>query len=72
MKEPLLAALRLLRTATKALDALSIATEALKEIRDTQGKVCDNFELCDHRACQSSYSSWAIADKALKDIADTD
>ncbi len=48
--------------------SLRIATEALEEIKKKEGKVCDNFELCDHRACQSSYSSWAIADKALKDI----
>ncbi len=47
---------------------LRITVEALKEIKDTQGKVCNNFELCHHRACQSSYSSWAIADKALRDI----
>ena len=58
MKELILESLQLLR----------IATEALREIRDTQGKVCDNFGLCHHRACQSSYCSWAIADEALKDI----
>lgn len=38
---------------------------ALQEIKDTQGKVCDEFELCKHRACTSSYSSWAIAADAL-------
>ena len=40
-------------------------TAALQEIRNEQGKVCDNYELCTHRACQSSYTAWAIADKAL-------
>jgi len=47
---------------------LIIAVKALKEIRDTQGKVCDNFELCNHKACHSSYTSWAIADKALSEL----
>jgi hypothetical protein len=40
---------------------------ALKEIRATQGKVCPNFETCSHPGCQSSYSSWVIADNALKE-----
>ena len=52
----------------EALQILTTAVDALKEIRDNEGKVCDNFELCDHRACRSSYSSWYIADKALKEI----
>lgn len=39
--------------------------EALVEIRTTQGKVCEEYELCTHRACASSYASWAIAEKAL-------
>lgn len=47
---------------------LNIAVKALKEIRDTQGKVCEEYEICTHRACQSSYDSWAIADQALKNI----
>jgi len=38
---------------------------ALEEIRRDQGKVCAEFELCTHPACQSSYASWAIADAAL-------
>ena len=38
---------------------------ALTEIRVTQGLVCDVYELCTHVACQSSYASWAIADRAL-------
>lgn len=50
-----------------ALSSFEVYTKkALKEIRDKQGKVCDNFELCNHRACQSSYSSWHIANEALK------
>jgi hypothetical protein len=38
---------------------------ALEEIKTEQGKVCENFELCTHLACQSSCASWFIADKAL-------
>lgn len=49
-------------------NALEIAISALQEIKDTQGRVCGGFELCNHIACHSSYSSWVIADKALKDI----
>jgi len=38
---------------------------ALREIKDKQGKVCSEFELCRHVACQSSVTSWMIADQAL-------
>ena len=49
-------------------DKLAIAVKALEEIKNTQGKVCEEFEICKHIACQSSCGSWMIADKALKDI----
>jgi hypothetical protein len=39
--------------------------EALERIRTDEGKVCDTYETCTHRACQSSYAAWAIADAAL-------
>ena len=52
----------------EALQMLTIATEALKEIRDTQVKICSNFILCDHKSCQSCYRSWDIANKALHKI----
>lgn len=39
--------------------------DALYKIRSREGRVCDNYEVCDHRACQSSYAAWAIADAAL-------
>lgn len=39
---------------------------ALQRIRDTCGQVCNKFELCDHQACNASYTSWAIADAALR------
>lgn len=38
----------------------------LQRIKDDCGRVCDTFELCTHRACQSSYEAWAIADAALQ------
>jgi hypothetical protein len=41
--------------------------KALEEIRDTQGYVCDNYELCTHKSCGSSYAAWCIADMALRD-----
>lgn len=39
---------------------------ALKRIREEEGAVCKVYELCDHRACASSYRAWAIADAALQ------
>lgn len=47
---------------------LSVAEEladALELIRRDEGKVCPEFELCTHAACNSSYAAWAIADEAL-------
>lgn len=38
---------------------------ALEEIRTNYGKVCQEFELCEHPACASSYGAWAVADEAL-------
>jgi len=43
-----------------------VLTDALAKIKSEQGKVCSEFEMCKHIACQSSYASWAIADKALR------
>jgi hypothetical protein len=45
-----------------------ILKKALEEIRDKEGKVCANYELCHDVSCQSSYASWAIADIALRKI----
>lgn len=39
---------------------------SLTKIRANEGKVCWNFELCEHGACRSSYASWQIADTALQ------
>ena len=47
---------------------LEIAIKALEEIRNTQGKVCEIYEICEHVSCSSSYASWAIADEALRHL----
>lgn len=50
-------------------DARTEATayrQALQEIKDEQGRVCGQFEFCDHVACTSSYASWVIADRTLR------
>jgi len=39
--------------------------KALERIQNECGKVCEQYEICEHDACQSSYNSWAIADEAL-------
>ena len=39
---------------------------ALRRIKAECGRVCANFELCTHVACQSSVAAWMIADAALK------
>lgn len=41
------------------------ALGALQVIWDHYGKVCNNYELCTHDACQSSYGAWAAADECL-------
>jgi hypothetical protein len=38
---------------------------ALKQIKEEGGKVCAEFEVCRHVACQSSVAAWMIADAAL-------
>lgn len=42
------------------------AVDALEQIRTQEGNVCDQYEICEHVACQSSYGAWAIADAALR------
>jgi hypothetical protein len=43
-----------------------IYEEALLRIRNEEGKVCDDFDRCDHASCRSSYNAWLIADQALR------
>ena len=38
---------------------------ALETIRRNYGKVCENYELCRHVACDSSVGAWMEADAAL-------
>lgn len=38
---------------------------ALETIRAYYGKVCKDFEICQHPACRSSYGAWAVADETL-------
>jgi hypothetical protein len=44
------------------------AIVALEQIKREEGKVCDQYEICEHRACQSSYAAWAIADATLRTL----
>jgi len=50
------------------MGALEIAKEALKKIIKDQGIVCNEFEICNHKSCNSSYMSWMIASTALHEI----
>lgn len=43
--------------------------EALAEIVSTYGQVCGAYDICTHPACRSSYSAWALADAALREVA---
>jgi len=40
---------------------------ALERIKRDCGAVCDEFEMCQHRACHSSYEAWAVADEVLNE-----
>lgn len=47
----------------------ALAKGRLALIRSRGGKVCGRFETCRHKACESSYGTWAIADEVLKKLA---
>lgn len=55
-----------LAKADKRIAELEMLRSALEKIRDEEGRVCEEYEICTHRACSSSYRSWAIADQVLK------
>lgn len=58
-----------LRTENERLTtALATATAALAEIKEKEGRVCEDYGFCQHVACSSSYGAWAIADKALASL----
>lgn len=52
--------------ATGAMAEADQLRGTLERIRRDEGKVCAGFTECEHRACQSSYTAWAIADEALQ------
>jgi len=52
----------------KTIAFLFVAVKALREIHDTQGRVCPVYEICEQKSCKGSYESWIIADKALKEL----
>ncbi len=37
----------------------------LMRIHESEGKVCQDYDICEHVACASSYGAWAYADAAL-------
>jgi hypothetical protein len=39
---------------------------ALKDIKQNEGRVCENYDTCTHTACESSYGAWVAADRALR------
>ena len=39
--------------------------EALEEIHNKEGQVCENYGACSHLVCKSSYTAWVIADEAI-------
>ena len=52
----------------RLLATIALFMAALEMIKTHEGGVCANFELCHHEGCNSSYSSWAIADAALTGV----
>lgn len=50
---------------TELQERIEFLEAALRRIKEQEGKVCENFELCTHRACASSYAAWVIAEAAL-------
>lgn len=44
---------------------LEIYRAALETIKRDHGRVCPNFEICDHVSCSDSSAAWLIADAAL-------
>jgi hypothetical protein len=58
-------AVRQARIGNGAMIEVDQLRRALEQVRQVAGHVCDSYETCDHRTCQSSYAAWAIADAAL-------
>lgn len=49
-----------------SFETIRMLSEALKEIRNGYGGVCEEFEICTHRPCRDSHGAWAIADSVLR------
>ena len=49
----------------EVVDQLATAADVLRDIKEHYGSVCENFDLCKHPACMSSYSAWSMADEWL-------
>ncbi len=49
-------------------ESYKVAFAALKEIKNNLGKVCPEYEICEHESCRSSYNAWAIASETLEKI----
>ena len=43
----------------------AIYREALEKVK-TKGRVCLDYELCEHESCMDSSGAWMVADEALK------
>ena len=48
--------------------ALKVAVEALESIKNRPMQVCGGFEVCNHVGCNSSYTAFAMADRALREL----
>jgi hypothetical protein len=48
------------------MDDVERLKQFLLEIHMHQGRVCENYELCDHVACRSNHMTWELADAALQ------
>lgn len=48
------------------VDRVAGLEKMLGYIRANLGQVCQNFEICHHRACNASCTAWLIADAALE------
>lgn len=48
------------------MDEVERLKQFLLEMHMNEGKVCEDYETCRHRACASSHRMWELADSALQ------
>jgi hypothetical protein len=53
---------------SRTLRMLEAAIAGLTTIKEHYGRVCEEYEICNHAACNSSYGAWAVTDEALSKI----